>query len=90
MINIIKHLSWVSKRDQKQVLLQDNEPRTQKESTEGQDPHRKEELKNCADNSWLPQQPFKPFLLLLSSRIQAKILDLPGVRKGGMFYSIPK
>ena len=33
-----KTSEWVSKRDQEQVLLEDNEPRSQKESTEGQDP----------------------------------------------------
>lgn len=33
-----KTSEWVSKRDQEQVLLEDNEPISQKESTEAQDP----------------------------------------------------
>lgn len=40
----------------------------------------------CRD-SRLIRQSFNSFLLLLSSRIQAKILDLSGVGKGGLLQS---
>lgn len=55
-------------------------------STESQNPNYKEDLKKYAD-SRLARQSFNSFRLLLSSRIQAKILDLSSVGKGGLLQS---
>lgn len=57
------------------------------EATESQSPNYKDKWRR---HSWLTQQSFNHFLLLLSSRIQANILDLPGVGVGGMVHSAPK